>query len=185
MTLNTSAGSLPHHVYCYVDRALTRKAGEGFEPCVWFGLKSYPGRAWGCHVMLECGAIVRDIPLHALAHDPEPDPWTVKDAQRWDCYGLQFSLHAYTYLAGLEAKARCGDGEHRGQYLFTALPIGDGFTADPGQSKEFVFLMLDNGRYTAQPTNRVLFQDASFTEGDWPTDVRRQVEVWSCEDQSP
>ena len=62
----TGSGSLPHHVYCLVDRAHTRGGLEGFEPCVWFGLRSYPARAWGCHVMLECGAVVRDLPLHAL-----------------------------------------------------------------------------------------------------------------------
>lgn len=182
MTLYTGSGSLPHHGYCLVDRAYTRKSGSGFEPCVWFGLRSYPTRAWGCHVMLECGAVVRDLPLHALAHGEDPQPWTVKQAQTWDCYGWGFSLHAYNYLSGLQARAKCNGLEFGGSYLFTAMPIGDGYTADPGQSKEFMFLKLANGRFTAQPTNHVLFQETSFTEDEgWPTDVRRQVDVWACE----
>jgi hypothetical protein len=182
MTLHTGSGSLPHHVYCLVDRAHVRLAGEGFEPCVWFGLRSYPSRAWGCHVLLECGAIVRDLPLHALAHHDDPAPWDVTQAQRWDCYGWQFSLHAYSYLHGLEARARCAGDEVRGDYLFTAIPIGDGYTAEPGQSKEFVFLKLENGRFAAQPTNHVLFDDVSFTEpGPWPENIKRQTDIYAVE----
>jgi hypothetical protein len=182
MSLLTGAGSLPQHVYCYVDRAHTRVKGSGFEPCVWFGLRSYPARAWGCHVLLECGAVVRDLPLHALAHKDSPAPWTGVQAQTWDCYGWQFSLHVYDYLMGLEARALCDAAEYRGDYLFTAIPIKDGYTAEPGQSKEFKFLRLDNGRFCAQPTNHVLFHDASFTEpGAWPDDIKRQTEVWAVE----
>jgi len=182
MTLFTGAGSLPQHIYCMVDRFYTRRNGVGFEPCVWFGLRSYPSRAWGCHIMLECGAIVRDIPLHALAHHENPAPWTVKQAQYWDCYGWQFSLHSYTYLHGLEVRARCADTETRGTYCFTAIPVADGYTAQPEQSKEFKFLQLHNGRFTAQPTNRVLFVDRSFTEqSDWPSDMKLQTEKWLSE----
>lgn len=183
MTLYTGAGSLPHHIYCLVDRAFTRKSNIGFEPCVWFGLRSYPSRAWGCHVFLENGAVVRDIPLHALAHTENPADWTLPEAQHWDCYGSQFSLHRYDFLTGLEARAKCAKTEQRGDYLFTAIPMNDGYTAEPAQSKEFVFLALANGRYTAQPTNRVLFEDRSFTtrNAEWPDDIKRQDKVWACE----
>ena len=133
--------------------------------------------------MLECGAIVRDIPLHALCQGDDPPEWTIQQAQHWDCYGYQFSTHAYSFLHGLEAEARCADGLEQGDYLFTVIPIGDGYTAEPSQSKEFVFLKLHNGRFTAQPTNRVMFRDRSFTDRNatWPTDVKRQDEVWACE----
>jgi hypothetical protein len=183
MTLHTASGSLPHHVYALVERRFTRRdAPPGFEPCVWFGLRSYPGRAWGCHVMLECGAVVRDLPLHALATREDAAPWTITQAQAWDCYGWQFGLHAYTYLSGLDAEAKCADAIELGSYLFSAIPIGDGWTAEPGESKEFCFLALHNGRFAAQPTNRVLFEERSFTDATgWPQDVLRQTEVWSCE----
>jgi hypothetical protein len=132
--------------------------------------------------MLECGAIVRDLPLHGLAHGDNPAPWTVRQAQTWDCYGWQFSLHEYTFLHGLEAWAKCGGEIERGDYLFTALPIGDGYTAEPGQSKEFMFLKMNNGRFAAQPTNHVLFEEKSFTEASgWPQDIQRQEDVWACE----
>lgn len=183
MTLCTGSGSLPAHVYCHVERSFVRTGSpDGMEPCVWFGLRAYAGRAWGCHVLLECGAVVRDLPLHALAQHDEAEPWTLEAAQHWDCYGDQFSLVRYAYLQGLEARAKCGPAEQLGEYLFTACPLGDGFSAQPEQSKEFMFLALRNGRYAAQPTNRVLFIERSFTEpSSWPTDIQRQSEVWSCE----
>ena len=182
MTLCTGSGSLPQHVYCHVEKMFVRTGSpDGLEPCVWFGLRAVAGRAWGCHVMLDCGAVVRDLPLHALAQ-PCADPWTLEQAQHWDCYGNEFSLVGYTYLSGLEARVKCGSAEHLGEYLFTACPIGDGFSAEPEQSKEFMFLALRNGRFAAQPTNRVLFIERSFTtDTGWPTDIQRQSEVWSCE----
>lgn len=184
MTLCTGSGSLPQHIYCHVDREYVRTGEQtGFEPCVWFGLRSYPGRAWGCHVMLENGAVVRDVPLKALAqHADAEDWWLVTESQQWDCYGDQFSLVRYTYLSGLEARAKCASAEHLGEYLFTACPLNDGFSAEPEQSKEFMFLALRNGRFTAQPTNRVLFIERSFTtDTGWPADIQRQRDVWSCE----
>ena len=183
MTLHTGSGSLPAHVYCHVDKSFVRTGEQtGFEPAVWFGLRAYAGRAWGCHVLLECGAVVRDLPLHALAQHDEAEPWTLEQSQHWDCYGDQFSLVRYTYLQGLEARAKCARAEQLGEYLFTACPMLDGFSAEPAQSKEFMFLALRNGRYAAQPTNRVLFIERSFTEQTaWPSDIQRQAEVWSCE----
>jgi hypothetical protein len=72
---------------------------------------------------------------------------------------------------------------YAGEYLFTAAPLGDGFSREPEQNKEFVFARLDNGRLTVQPTNRVLFEERSFTDVvEWPRDVRRQTAVYSCED---
>ena len=185
MTLCTGSGSLPQHIYCHVERCYVRGTLDlGTEPCVWFGLRSHPGRAWGCHVMLECGAVVRDLPLHALTQNAEanPESWMLDEAQHWDCYGDQFSLVRYTYLQGLEARVKCGPAEQLGEYLFTACPMLDGFSAEPAQSKEFMFLALRNGRFCAQPTNRVLFIERSFTEqAAWPSDIQRQSEVWSCE----
>jgi hypothetical protein len=38
-------------------------------------------------------------------------------------------------------------------------------------------------RLTIQPTNSLLFIDQSFTTGVvWPADLRRQTEIYSCED---
>lgn len=187
MTLCTGSGNLPQHVYCFVESRFVR-SGEpsGFERCVWFGLRAFAGRAWGAHVMLECGAIVRDLPLHALAQHADAAPWTPANAQHWDCYGEQFSVVRYTYLQGLEAHVRCDNEEHLGVYLFTVCPMHDAYSAEPEQSKEFKFVALGNGRFTAQPTNRILFIERSFTNGTgWPVNIQRQSAIWSCENETP
>ena len=181
MTLYTASGSLPRHQYVRVEGSFV--GADGWLDAVWFGLHSHPGRAWGCTVMLECGAVYRNLPPHALAWgDDDPPPWTIKQAQLWDCYGAQFSTHVYTYLDGLDAVAKiCGEDVECG-YLFTAIPVADAYTAEPSQEKEFMFLKTHAGRLTIQPTNRVRFIEASFTDASatWPAlEVTRQA--YHCE----
>lgn len=176
--------SLPKHQYVLVDSRFTHKDAIGLVPAVWFGIASIPGRVWGCHVLLENGAVYRNLPPHALAFKHVNDTtWGVEDGQLWDCYGRDFSVIEYAYLSGLEVIARVGDRNLGGRYLFTACPHGDGFSEEPSQSKEFAFLALDNGRLTIQPTNRILFIDKSFTTlpPTFPNDLKIQTEKWSCE----
>ena len=177
----SQSGQLPAHQYCLVDQSFV-SSQTGFVPCVWFGLVSIPGRAWGCTIMLECGAVYRAVPPHALAfHDqPEPD-WQIHHAQRWDCYGREFSTIEYTYLRGTTVEAKAGDRLRTGEYLFTAAPIDDGFSRHPEQAKEFMFLRLDNGRLTIQPTDKVLFHETSFATPAWPTHLNPTTITYSCE----
>jgi hypothetical protein len=64
------------------------------------------------------------------------------------------------------------------------VPTGDPFSASPAQSKEFYFLQLENGRYTAQPTNQVLIDDRSFVDKlEWPTNLKRSRDWYSAEDR--
>ena len=177
-------GELPRHIYCFVDSSFTHTCPNGFIPCVWFGLVSYPGRTWGCTVMLECGAIYRNVPAHAIAFHKFPqEPWSADEAQTWDCYGEQFTTLEYKYLSGLDCKVKCKDAAYDGKYLFTVAPIGDGFSAYPEQAKEFCFIQLYLGRLTVQPTNHVVFRERSFTDNklEFPSGLRRQTDVWSAE----
>jgi hypothetical protein len=185
----TLVGQLPRHHYVWVDSQFTHRVPCGFVSATWYGLVSLRGRVWGCTVMLESGAVYRNLPPQALAFAPEPAAWSVNDAQRWDCYGERFSAVEYTYLTGLEVLAHCNEGAASknipGEYLFTVAPIGDGFSQYPEQAKEFSFIKLDNGRLTIQPTNHLIFRERSFTKNDamvFPlNDLKRQTEVWTCE----
>ena len=184
--MNSLIGSLPKHQYVWVDTRFTHREPIGFLPAVWFGLVSHPGRMWGCNVLYENGAIYRNVPLHALANIPNPpenSPWTERNAQQWNCYGTGWSATEYTYLRGYRCKAKCGDEGLIGTYLFTVAPVGDGFSETPEQSKEFTFVKLDGGRFTVQPTDRIIFEDKSFTthQWEWPNVFKRQTEVYSCE----
>ena len=176
----SGAGPLPRHTYCYVEP--NSFGNDDWERVAWFGLVSHPGKTWGCHVMLECGAVYRNVPLHHMAHrvnDVEWEPW---DAQTWDCYGHQFSVVEYPFLEAVPMRVKLRDKtEHEGRYMFTAVPMLDGFSLEPEQSKEFYFVKLDNGRFTAQPTNHVLVKDKSFTtKVAWPK-LQRQTETWSVD----
>lgn len=177
-------GSIPFHKYIWVDSSFTHSKPRGFIPAVWFGLCSFPGRAWGLNVMLECGAVYRGVPPHAISFLEETNKkdWGVDDAQLWDCYGYDWSTEEYTYLKGLTCKAIIKNEVYNGSYLFTVAPMLDGFSAAPEQSKEFKFIELDNGRLTIQPTNKVIFVDKSFTEeaAEFPH-LRLQRETYHCE----
>jgi len=183
--LNSVIGSLPKHQYVLVDTSFTHKApADRWAPAVWFGLVSLPGRMWGCNVLFESGALYRGLPLHALGHSNNPArKWAEWQAQRWDCYGTDWSATEYTYLKELRTKARCGGETFEGEYLFTVVPANDAFSQVPEQGKEFTFIRLENGRFTVQPTDHLLFEERSFTTnaGDWPTEFKRQTEIYSCE----
>tara|TARA_R110000751_G_scaffold13143_2_gene44445 strand:- start:1544 stop:2104 length:561 start_codon:yes stop_codon:yes gene_type:complete len=179
----SQTGDLLHHIYCFVDMEVTRKDKRGFEPCVMFAINSTHGRLWGCNVLLECGAIYRNVPVHKIAFYEElPAPWTEQQAQIWDCYGPTFSILEFTYLHGVEIETRAGD---IGEYLFTVVPIGDGFSRAPDQAKEFTWIKLNNGRLAVLPTDHILVHEVSFTKTEWPTDIRKQVETYSTETINP
>ncbi len=60
------------------------------------------------------------------------------------------------------------------------VTIGN-LTFYPSQSKEFMFIQLDNGRLTIMPTNELRFHDKSYTEGDWPKDLKLNDSTWRVE----
>lgn len=188
--MHTLVGPLPRHLYCFAERSFFRKGGDGFEPVVWFGLVSHKARTWGCTVLTEEGAVYRNLPPHAIAFKRDAGPWSAHHAQRWNVYGPGFAVVEYPYLYGLSCRAMVKglerEQEYDGHYLFTAAPVGDAYSEYPEQAKEFVFVALGNGRLTIQPTNAVLFEDMSFVKpgAAWPTDLKRQTEVYWC-DETP
>jgi len=177
----SQSGQIPYHQYCLVDASFI-SSRTGFIPCVWFGLVSIPGRMWGCTIMLECGAVYRAVPPHAIAFDLQPDLiWSKQNAQRWDCYGTDFATIEYTFLRGLECNVKCDDLITTGDYLFTAAPIGDSWSRQPNQAKEFMFIRTEGERLTIQPTDKVIFVEKSFTETEWPTGLITTDTVYTCE----
>jgi len=184
----THAANLPFHQYVSVDKKiLSGNKAEGWEEAVWFGLTSVPHRAWGCTVMLKCGAIYRGLPISALAHDKvgEEQPWSIGEAQRWDCFGYSFQPIRYDYLRELDCsvwipKRNCWFAGH---YVFTAEPYEDGYSLEPSQTKSHHFIALVNGRYACVPGNNVLWKEASFVREDGKPDwLRVQTQTWHAEE---
>ena len=183
----THVSNLPRHLYVKCDMEFVSDGEkQGLEDAVWFGLTAVPGRAWGCTVMLKCGALYRGLPLHAMAHgDIAIMDWDINDAQRWDCFGWNFTTIEYDYLMGLSCKVWIASRKiwEVGRYLFTAEPYGDGFSMSPAQTKSHHFIALNNGRITAVPGNNVLWNESSFTTpGDKPNWLRTQHQVWHGEE---
>lgn len=185
--------SLPRHLYCMLERKYVREGGAGLERCTWFGLTSVPGRAWGLSVLLENGAIYSHLPPHAIVFETDsiglhgnPKPWRIRQSQLWDCFGVDFALEEYSYLAGRTVYCSV---EHRagelleGEYLFTAQHYGDGYSRAPEQAKQYHFVRLELGRLVCLPANKLIVDAAEFTtiEAKLPTGLRRQTEVYSCE----
>lgn len=182
--MNCGIGSIPNHKYIWVDTKFTHKNPIGFVPAVWFGLVSLPGRAWGLNIMLESGAVYRNVPPHAISFSAKPKElnWGVEKAQLWDCYGYNWHSTEYVYLKGLRCQASIKGCFYQGDYLFTAVPLCDGFSEAPEQSKEFKFIQLDNDRLTIQPTNKVFFTDRSFTQETCQLPcLKLQTEIFSSE----
>jgi hypothetical protein len=61
----------------------------------------------------------------------------------------------------------------------------DGYSREPEQQKEYLFIRTDEGRLAIRPTNMTLVIDQSQKKIDrveWPEDVKPQTEKWHAED---
>jgi len=189
--IHSVIGPLPRHLYVWVDTTYTHAVTQTprYQPAVWFGLVSMPGRMFGCTIMLESGAVYRALPPMAIAfipisdQDGDDDDTYEQAAQTWDCYGTDFSVLEYPYLSGLRCLAKTDTIVCPGRHLFAVAPIHDGCSEDPSQAKEFHFLALDTGRLSIQPTNRVAYRDNSFCNADaaLPVGLKPQTDIYRCE----
>ena len=178
----TKIGALPTHRYIWVDSQYTHAEPCGLVEAMWVGLTAIPGRAWGINVILrDGGALYRNIPPHAVAFILDPDDdWSISDAQLWDCYSYHFSILQNPIMRGMEVTVKVENLILYGEYLFSVTHLHDGWSDSPDQDKEFIFVKLECGRLTIQPTNRVRFIDHSFTKNELPK-LKLQETVYSCE----
>jgi len=180
---------LPAHQYVEVDRKfLSRGERDGWEEAVWFAVSAVPHRAWGLTVLLKCGAIYRGLPPHAVVLDPvgKVIEWTLPQAQRWDCFGYDFTCHRHAYLRELDCSAYIFPDRRwlPGSYLFTADFYDDAYSLEPSQTKSSHFIALDNGRLAVLPGNNLLWEEASFTRAqEKPSWLRVQNQSWHAEEQ--
>lgn len=178
---------LPAHQYVEVDRKfLSRGERDGWEEAVWFAVSAVPHRAWGLTVLLKCGAVYRGLPPHAIVLDPvgKVIDWKLEEAQRWDCFGYDFTCHRHAYLRELDCSAYIFPDRRwlPGSYLFTADFYDDAYSLEPSQTKSSHFIALDNGRLAVLPGNNLLWEEASFTRAqEKPSWLRVQNQSWHAE----
>jgi hypothetical protein len=175
------------HFYAYVRREYLYDhqdhAGE-FEECIVFGIASVPSRALGFHVLLKSGAQFARLPISALVWKTDAPELPLDELECWDCFGVQVTAHAYEFLKECECRVYLKHGRYEwGQYLFTVDWHTNGFSDEPSQHKNAHVIKLDNGCFAAQPNNRILWRDASFTQ--WPEgkpDYRTNTSKWYAEE---
>ena len=181
--------ALPRHRYVFVRTDSIQPDGNRCTvvPCVWWGVSVTPGRMMGCHVLLESGAMVVDLPLSALHAHPdfgveEPKPYW--EAGVWDCYGWQAEVFCPPFLEDARCEVLSTDHQpmgERGRLWFALDHVADGYSMAPSQHKHLWVVALDSGHLTQVPQDMLLVHDASFTEvGDVPK-IKRQEAIYRAE----
>lgn len=183
--------SLPTHQYVGIVPPFVLHGGaseaQGLLPAVWIGVSVTPGRSLGCHVLLENGALVVDLPLHALRASAKPSYQYVElsDVVAWDCYGWDAECWQPSYLHGLDCAILSADHREavdRGSLWFAIDHLSDGFALEPGQHKHlWVVERHRDDALMLLPQDRLLIEEKSFTAIDGIPPVRRQSTVWSAE----
>lgn len=187
MQQNHLIGEIPKHKYVYVKPQFLTGTDGPLVPAVWFGLVCFPGRAWGLTVLLECGAVYRNLPPHAISFCLSGTPEKfASDCQLWDCYGYDFTCLEYSYLSGLVCRVKMKNTDLRGRYLFSVAPVGDGFSENPAQAKEFYFIECNDGSLVIAPNNYCMFTEKSFTNNklEFPVGIVRQETIYTVESNS-
>lgn len=181
---------LPKHLYVWVAKrpVMVTDDETGRIPAVWFGMSSTPGRAFGCHVILENGAQISDLPPHFLSIDREPRPAPLGMIQRWDCFGWEAEAYEFDYLSGRICRVLHEKDPGRllpgaARYLFSVDWIENGYSDYPEQHKIMHCLHHETGNVVFYPNDVLLWADPSFTELGAPPPIKRQRGHWSVEDE--
>lgn len=179
--------TLPTHRYVWVvPTFVLREPSTALIPAVWVGVSVTHGRVLGCHVLLENGAMVVDLPLHALRGADVP--WASVDPSAviaWDCYGSDAELWQPPYLSGLSCAILSADHRTalwRGTLWFAVDHLSDGFSLEPTQHKHLWVVERDDDHVLMLlPQDRVLVEEQSFTVLDGIPPIKRQDTIWSAE----
>jgi hypothetical protein len=180
--------SLPRHRYVYVipSFVLRDPLRTALVPAVWIGLSVTAGRSIGCHVLLENGAVVVDLPLHALRGAMvEYAPLPLSEVVSWDCYGNSAEAWEPSYLSGLACTILTDDHKwmvDAGTMWFCVDHVGDGYSLAPEQHKHlWIVERTRDHAIMLLPQDRVLVEEKSFTVIDGIPPIKRQSTIWSAE----
>lgn len=169
---------------------LQQPPGQFVEATV-IGVSSIAGRALGFHALLDNGAMLWRLPIHALAHLTTAPPMDLRTLELWDCFSYDVAVTRFDYLAESRMAVFLPDGKtYPGSYVVTVDWCGNPDSEDPGPGghKCAHLVALDNGCYAAQPNNRCCFAEPSkvrpfVDEGEKP-DYVTNTHRWKCEDGS-
>lgn len=180
--------SLPAHRYVWVDPSfvLRDSAAVALIPAMWIGVSVTPGRSLGCHVLLENGALVVDLPLHALrGANVTCSPVELSDVVAWDCYGWKAETWQPEALSGLTCTLLSPDHKSiagEGVLWFCVDHTGDGYSMAPDQHKHlWIVERQSDHALMLLPQDRLLIEEVSFTRVNGIPPIKRQDQIWYAE----
>ena len=180
--------SLPHHRYVWVvpHFVLTDRSQTALIPAMGVGVSVTPGRSVGCHVLVENGALVVDLPLHALrGANVYGGPLQLPDVVAWDCYGWSAEAWQPEALSGLLCALLSPDHKTiigEGVLWFAIDHTGDGYSMAPEQHKHLWFVERQSDHaIMLLPQDRLLIEELSFTKVSGIPPIQRQTLIWCAE----
>ena len=163
----------PTKVYVKKQYLYDHEKGHGeFVEGVWVSCKSIQGRALYFETYLPTyGALYDKLPISAFVSEPTDLDLELEELELWDCFSYHISVLEKRFLKGQRAKYYSPSKVwHEGTYMFTidscsADPniLNTTFSELPTQHKSFNILKLDNGYFAAQPNNRMIVFDKSYS----------------------
>jgi hypothetical protein len=182
--------ALPTHRYVYVLEHFVLRGGDPYKlrtvPAIWWGVSVTPNRTLGCHLLLENGAMVVDVPFIALRWKEGAVSSSDAGWITWDCYGWDAEIVENDYLANMRVRLLTEEHEltaHYGNLWFGIDHRRDGFSTNPSQHKHLWVVAMQNGTFSWVPQDQMLLHDKSFTEVNEMRvpPIKRQSTIWSAE----
>jgi hypothetical protein len=174
---------------CYVRAEFLHAFETGYGeyvPGICHSVTSLAGHALGFNVLLNNGAHIGRLPIHALAHKTPAEASWIWQLQLWNCFSYNVAVIEYEYLQEMRCKAWLTDGlERGGHYMFTVDYFGsaDSESAGDGGWKCHHVIALDDGRFAALPNNRLCFYEpALVTPFTDKPGYKTMPRTWNVED---
>ena len=165
----------PIRVYVKKEYLYDHQKGHGeYAEGHWVTVKSIQGRALYFETYIyESGALFDKLPISAFVSRTTDlgEDMKLEDLELWDAFSYNIAvLEKITAGTGKVKYYSSNRNWYYGKYLFTIdsgnpdknITITD-FSEVPEQHKSFNILELDNGHFAAQPNNRMLILDKSYT----------------------
>ena len=167
------------HVDVYVKKEYLYDGNKGHGELVegvWVTAKSIQGRALYFETYIpEYGALYDKLPISAFVWKKEiKEDIPLTELQLWDCFSYDICITEKQMLSGNQCKYLSPNRKwYKGWYMFTIdnanstnLERNITYSETPSQHKSFNILKLENGHFAAQPNNRVIFYDKSYTPSE-------------------
>lgn len=185
-------------IECYIRKEYLYDFEKGhgeYEPCYWVSVKSIKGRALYFESYLtNYGAVYDKLPISAYVWKTdlnEEELLPLDHLELWDAFSYNITVIKKSTLSNLDCRVYMKDKKfYKGNYLFTIdschsdpNELNVSLSETPNEHKSFNIIKMENGQFSAQPNNRVLYYDQSLTpKGIKIPDFKVSTKEFFCED---